>query len=298
MKNIIFTLFLILGFLPSNIIHSQSVLLSEVCLSQNMHDDRYASYSPDGSKIVFESNRNGHWDIYIMGNKGQNQQRITFDKGDDRRPSWHPSGKKILFESDRGGKKKLYVLNIKNKKIKEIPNSNLKQEWIFGNFSPNGKYIAVSAKESEDKSNILLLKKNGKIKKWLTKNEFRNYYPRWSPDGNEIIYFSRKHTDNKDDEIYRMNIGNGKESRLTNWPKHNFCPSWSSSGSRVVYVTSMEGTRPEIYIMDADGGNQVRVTHNQDGDTLPDWSPKGSKLLITGYRGGNFEICELELDLD
>ena len=111
------------------------------------------------------------------------------------------------------------------------------------------------------------------------------------------MYFSRKETNNQDDEIYKLNLDSGIEERLTNWPQHNFCPSWSNDSSKIVFVTSMKNIRPEIYIMDSNGNNQVRITYNIDGDTLPDWSPNDNKILITGYRNGNFEICELELQL-
>ena len=141
------------------------------------------------------------------------------------------------------------------------------------------------------------MNKKGKIIKPLTQGDKRTYYPKWSKNGKEIVYFSRKATNNKDDEIYRLNLKDGRETRLTNWHKHNFCPSWSPDDKKIAYVTSMEETRPEIYIMDADGKNQTRITNNQDGDTLPNWSPDGTKLLITGYRNGNFEICELQLKM-
>jgi len=278
-------------------IWSQVKLVNEKCLTKNPFDDRYASYSPNGVKIVFESNRDGNWEIYQMDSNGMNQQRLTFNDSDDRRPIWHPSGEKILFESTRSGKSELYILKLKNSEVKKITDVE-KGEPIFGSFSPNGKIIAVSIKESEDKSNIVLMNNKGKIVKKLTNDDKRSYYPKWSNDGKEIVYFSRKETNNQDDEIYRLNIESGIETRLTNWPKHNFCPSWSNDNTKIVYVTSMEGIRPEIYVMDSDGKNQTRITENNDGDTLPDWSPNSNRILITGYRNGNFEICELELKLD
>jgi len=272
-------------------------LISEICLTNNSFHDRYASYSPSGGKIVFESNRDSNWEIYIMDSNGENQERLTFNESDDRRPTWHPSGEKILFESSRNGKSELHLIDIKSLKVKKI--SSFKESIpIFSSFSPDGKIIAVSLKESEDKSNIILLDTLGNLIKELTDNVKRNYYPKWSNDGKEIVYFSRKETNNLDDEIYKINLENGTEKRLTNWPKHNFCPSWSNDNSKIVYVTSMKDMRPEIYIMNADGENQIRVTYNEDGDTLPDWSPNGDKILITGYRNGNFEIIELKLELN
>lgn len=278
-------------------IYSQVKLLNETCLTTNSFDDRYASYAPNGGKIVFESNREGNWQIYLMNSDGSEQDRLVTNNYNDRRPSWHPSGEMILFESDRSGKFQLYTLDLNNLQVKQLTAIDI-GEPIFASFSPDGETIAVSIRESENKSNIVLIDSNGQTIKTLTKTDLRSFYPRWSNDGKEIVYFSRKETENLDDEIYRLNIETGKEQRLTDWPKHNFCPSWSNDNSKIVYVTSMEDIRPEIYIMDSDGENKIRITYNEGGETLPCWSPTENKILITAYRNGNYEICELELELE
>lgn len=298
MKQLPLSSILVLSLFAFHLADAQITLISESCLTQNEADDRYASYSPNGDKIAFESNRDGTWQIYIMDANGENQLRLTHDNSNNRRPSWHPKGKKVLFESDRSGKKELYTIKLKNGKVKKLSNFKDGEEPNFACYSPNGKLIALSIAVSDSKSDIVLMKKNGKIVRRLTNNEFRNHYPRWSNQGNEIVYFSRKETNNQDDEIYKLNVKTGKEVRLTNWPKHNFCPAWSNDDQHIVYVTSMEDLRPEIYIMDANGENKVRITENEDGDTLPSWSPKSNDVLISGYREGNYEICKLKLDIE
>ncbi len=285
---------LIALFLSGSLINAQIKLAKETNLTQNSSDDRYASYSPDGKHIVFESNRDGTWQIYLMDTNGSNQKKITSHKSNNRKPTWHPSGTVILFESDRTGRLQLFTINTESLEVNQLTKFD-KREPLFADYSPDGKHIAMSLKETDDKSNIVLIDNNGEIIKKLTDTNLRSHFPRWSSDGKEIVYFSRKDTGNEDDEIYKLNLETGTEQRLTSWPKHNFCPSWSNDNSKIVYVTSMENSRPEIYIMDANGENQIRITNNNDGDTLPSWSSKEDKLLITGYRDGNFEICELQL---
>ena len=295
------TLVLITACLFSQLAGSQShfEVLEETNLTNNIFDDRYASFSPNGKRIIFESFRTGNWDIYIMDSNGESQVQLTSNESSDRRPSWHPDGTTILFESDREDKVQLFTLNLSSGEIKKKFMSTVEGELIFSSFSPDGKYLSVGLVESPEKSNLLLLNEHGEIVKRLTNNDHRNNYAKWSNKSDEIVYFSRKDTDNQYDEIYVLNVESGFESRLTNWPKHNFCPSWSADGKMIAYVTSMDENRPEIFVMDSDGSNKTRITRNDETDTLPNWSTvDNKKILITGYRNGNYEIVQVEIEVD
>ncbi len=272
-----------------------TISVTEICLTKNKNDDRFATYSPDGKTILFESNRTGSWQVYRMDADGSDQQQLTRHDSNNRRPSWHPEGEKIVFESDRSGKSELYLLDLISLNENRLSRID-KGETMFASFSPDGEMIAVSLVESEEKSNIVLMDLKGMIFKYLTSENRRSFYPKWSKNGQEILYFSRKDTENEADEIYRLNLETGEEKRLTHSPYHNFCPAWSKDSDKLVFVSSMEDIRPEIYIMDRDGQNPIRITFNEDGETLPCWSPIDEKILITAYRAGNFEICELELE--
>ena len=55
------------------------------------------SYSPDGGRIVFESDRSGSQQIYVMDASGGNQRRISFFGGRAATPEWSPRGDQIAF---------------------------------------------------------------------------------------------------------------------------------------------------------------------------------------------------------
>lgn len=291
MKNILFIAILF----RLHITTSFSQGAKEVNLTNNSADDRYASYSPTGKQIVFESNRDGNWGIYLMDANGKNQQKIVSTAFEDRRPSWHPNGKKVMFESNKSGKNELYTISIASNTIQRIDIPGIDGEPSFAQYSHDGKKIAFTLRKTDQESNIAVMDSNGKNVTLVTNYRFRSFYPNWSKDDTRLLFSSRHETNNKDDEIYNINLDGANKERLTNWPKHNFCPSWSKDGKKIAYVTSMKERRPEIYIMDADGKNQVRITYNNDGDTLPNWSVDNKKLLTTSYRNGNFEICELTI---
>ncbi len=68
------------------------------------------SYSPDGTQVVFESDRGGTQQIYVMNSDGSGQNRISFGKGRYSTPVWSPDGKYIAFTRQGGGKFSIGVM--------------------------------------------------------------------------------------------------------------------------------------------------------------------------------------------
>jgi TolB protein len=59
--------------------------------------DTSPSYSPDGNRIVFESDRSGTQQLYVMDAGGGGQRRISYGGGRYASPVWSPRGNLIAF---------------------------------------------------------------------------------------------------------------------------------------------------------------------------------------------------------
>lgn len=55
------------------------------------------TWSPDGSRLVFVSNRSGSLDLYVMNVGGANVQQVTSSPERETLPSWSPDGETILY---------------------------------------------------------------------------------------------------------------------------------------------------------------------------------------------------------
>ena len=73
--------------------------------------DRSPAWSPDGSRIAFESFRDRNHEIYVMNADGSDVIQLTDNRGFDRSPAWSPDGSRIAFDSDRDGNDEIYVMN-------------------------------------------------------------------------------------------------------------------------------------------------------------------------------------------
>ena len=74
--------------------------------------DMAACWSPYGSKIVFQSDRDGNAEIYVMGTDGTNPRRLTEDPATDTMPSFSSKGDRVAFVSLRDGDYELYLLAV------------------------------------------------------------------------------------------------------------------------------------------------------------------------------------------
>ncbi|MBC7223061.1 MAG: PD40 domain-containing protein [Anaerolineae bacterium] len=76
--------------------------------------------SPDGSAIAFMSQRDGNWEIYIIGADGSGLRRLTNDPAQDGLPAWSPDGGWIAFVSDRGGEWAIWAVQPDGSGLREL----------------------------------------------------------------------------------------------------------------------------------------------------------------------------------
>lgn len=237
-------------------------------------------------KIVFQSNRDGDFDIYSMKADGTEVKRLTDSPAYDVSPSWSPDGSHILFASDRQGNWDLYVMRSDGSDVKRLtspPGSNTSPSWS----RQGAKIVFISTRDALN-GEIYLMGSDGNNVERLTRDSTVKDSPVMTPDGSLIVY-----TVSGDRETYlaALKVADRSVSVLTPASENAAGPKVSRDGQLVLYAGSPEG-HPGLYTITLAGSNRRRVTRDEDLYRTPAWGPSAEEVIYAKRDG----LYRLSLD--
>jgi Tol biopolymer transport system component len=272
--------------------------------------DEDPKWSLDGSKIIYQSDRDGNFEIYMMNSDGSQSHNLTNSPGQDYWPDLFmiPS-KEIAFVSDRSGRSQIYLIPAPGEEIPEPIDSNAltlltnnQYENYFPSWSPDGIKIAYYTHLSWQNWAIVVMNTDGSQPYQLTKSDGDttcSFGPVWSPDGERIAFNVEpnpiptceiKHTG-----IAVIDINSGEVNFLTHNEANNIVGSWSPDGRQLIFTSDRDG-KNEVYVMNADGSDQQRLTELDSNNSMPVYSPDGKFIAFVSNRDGNDEIYIMDSD--
>ena len=227
-------------------IYVKGVGVAERRITRNAAYDGFPSWSADGKRIVFVSDRanRGNSDIYVMDANGKNVKRVTRGGGQDIYPAFSPDGKRIAFSTNRdAAESEIYVVGVDGKGLKRLTRTPKYVEDAAPRFSPDGRWIVFSS----------------------NRVAFANY---------EI--FRIRSTDGG--AIKRLTFHGGA---VPGDPGDDLLPSYSPDGKRIVFVSD-RAPRYGIWTMNANGGDLRKVvSYEKMNVAFPRYSRDGKQILYT-----------------
>ena len=142
-------------------------------------DNVTPSYSPDGHRIAFMSQRAGHPELYTMDADGTNTEPLTLDFGENvyrANPDWSPDGQRLAFQSQFGSTFQIMTIALRDKSMKQLTSDGRNEE---PSWAPDGRHLAFSSNRSGVKQLWILDVETGRTRQLTRGAAARN--AAWSP---------------------------------------------------------------------------------------------------------------------
>jgi TolB protein len=255
--------------------------------------DYNAVWAPDGTAIVFTSERDGSVDLYRVKPDGTSLERLTDHPAYDDQAAFSPDGSRLVFVSTRAdGTADLWTMDLQTRDVRAVTSGaggDFRPSW-----SPDGRWIAFSSDRTSDLpfargrwehlqlAELYIVRPDGSGLKQVTTEVGFCGSPKWTADSRRIVAYcmtGEETLDNRravpehpdDTRIVSVEIESGRVAELPAGPGVKFNPS-VLRGDLFAYLRR-DGEERGIHYSDGRRGpaGEVRTAA---------WSPDGTRVVF------------------
>ncbi len=194
---------------------------------------------------------------------------------------------KIVFVGNQSGAWQLYTVNPDGSGMAQITNLPATdfELWLPA-FSPDGRQIVFSYGTGSFGGNALaelyLVNADGSALKQLTHDGSFDGFPKWSPDGNSIVFAGNSATGLAIVKTMRSD-GTGAQTSLASYFWYSFLPTYAPDGTKIFFDSQLDGLVSAVWIMNPDGSGKCRITAASLEGAPTDVSPDGRRVLLANH---------------
>ncbi len=237
----------------------------------------YNSWSPDGQQVAIEAvGSQGKNDIFLGDWAGQKWINLTNSPTYQGEPSWSPDGRRIAYFSNTGKPDyfvRAFWINPAGKNserlLQSLDASFADTQGI--SWSPDEKRIVFTHSDNQGHSQIYIANPDGSNLKQLTNQGEDHLHPRFSPDGQGILFTRIADPLTNSGNLYLIRPNGTDERAVTKGSLAELVgASWSPIGNWIAYSSKLEDSY-DIYLTRSDGTGLTRATQSNADETFPAW---------------------------
>ncbi len=257
-----------------------------------MDGDSEPAFSPDGKSIAFvRTTTDGVDDLYVVGARGGDPKRLTFENRALTGADWAPDGRSLVFSSSRAGLFSLWRLPLSGgepqlvggggSKMKHPSAARTKNAIAYENWNYEVNLWSVP---------IVAASPAGSPSRVTFAADEWEFDPEFSPDGTRVAYVSTK---SGAPEIWTTDLHGGNPVQVTSFRGPQLgTPRWSPDGRSLVFSGRPDG-QADLYLVPSSGGSSRRLTSDAGDEVSPAFSRDGKFVYFASRRSGSWQVWKM-----
>jgi Tol biopolymer transport system component len=209
-------------------------------------EGRWASWSPDGLWVAFQTSRDGNGEVYRARPDGTGPENLTLNEAEDGEPEYSPDGRRIAFTSSREAEgARIWVMNADGSGARLISPDLPGARQHGPTWSPDGRRIAYYATAEGGEDTVYVASADGSVVEAMGPG----VSPSWSRDGRRL-YFDRN-----DSVFWRAPQGGAPELVVAEGSAARPSPDGR-------WLTFVRGNWPlsVLFLFDLETGRETRIS--------------------------------------
>lgn len=242
------------------------------------------------TNFVFQSDRTGYQELFLMDYDGHNQRQISRHQSTSGYADWSRQGDAIAYMSYFSGQAGIYYVDLSNgAKVPIYTEGTLN---ISPAFHPDGGRVAF-ASSVDANVDLFVCERVCEEPTRITRSRAIDTNPQWSPEGDRLAFTSSR---SGRPHVYVMNADGSNVRRISFEGDYNEGASWHPDGNQVVYA-SRESNRFRVAVTDLVSlETRIVAASPRQSYEEPTFSPDGTKIAFTVRRGREAQIHVMNAD--
>ena len=202
----------------------------------------HAEVSPEGQRLVINTDRGGNWDLWVLPSSGGDAQQVTTHVAPDAQPQWSPDGTMLAFDSRRSGNRDVWVIPAQGGSARQLTDGE-SADW-YPSWSPDGRRIAFKSNRSGNVQFWVVPVEGGEPTPITVDVRRASIGAVWSPDGQWLTFSGQTDQDQSYvNSLWRVPAAGGEPSELVrpsaSTIRSNSFPHghvWSPDGASLYFV--------------------------------------------------------------
>ncbi|MBX7138527.1 MAG: DPP IV N-terminal domain-containing protein [Oligoflexia bacterium] len=234
------------------------------------HHNSYPSWSPDGTKLAFASDRDSDWEIYVSDFEGQDQLRLTNNPGIDDHPAFAHDRNQIIYFSESADGKGTNIYTIVPPSTEPVRLTNLGGKNSTPQLSPDGTQISYSTSRFWPGWDICLWDIKEQKETCPLKGEQSFCRAQWSNSGERLVY---SFGFGNEIDLGILELKSGAKKSVTSMDGREYDASWSPSEDYLVFAAENgERDRFKLFILELSSGKISQLLSSRYSLRYPAWS--------------------------